>query len=101
MILPRGNTLLHSCINEVEFLKFVADYAQELKDENGDHIEIPFIKDFRGKSPMHLALADDEDDPSGAGIDGSIKWYKDMNYPAPNETTASYFLKMLSAYSLD
>jgi hypothetical protein len=72
MILPRGNTLLHSCINEVEYMKFVADHAQSQKDENGDIVEIPFIKDFRGKSPMHLALADEDDNPSGSGIEGSI-----------------------------
>ena len=57
MILPRGNTLLHSCINDVEFLKFITNAARKEENSHGDKTELPFIKDFRGKSPLHLALA--------------------------------------------
>jgi hypothetical protein len=83
MILPRCRTLLSEGINNVEFQRGIISYIENdnkrLAKDNGLVTEIPFIKNFEGRTPLHTAL--DEE--------------------TPRKEAASYYLNFLSKYCVD
>jgi ankyrin repeat protein len=79
MILPECKTLLGICYKNKKFIEYLINANTAAQEATGYHFDIPFIKDFEGKSPLHYALDEAQ----------------------PDYIVASYFLEILASTSFD
>ena len=77
-ILPKGRTMLSEGYRDIEIPAVLMKVFMRYNKKNPTlKIDIPFIKDFAGKSPLHRAL--DDDDPMHNSANFFLKILRNMN----------------------
>ena len=55
-IFPQGKTALHYLNNDPNEIKDFYDKVSRINNEKKCKDEVPFFKNFEGKSPLHLSI---------------------------------------------